>query len=214
MSGEIRDATGDAERWHARNFLQQAIGDDPISPFLSLRGEQLQGCPSDVLHIVDHEGIEAATHFGRPYVEADEFTTKGGQPSTSARLLEQTRMLHSIAVRPNRRRTGLGRALLDEIEHRATSSGAFIIFGVASGPVDADEFYLEHGYDVGPASTPLVIKLGNQVMVFPLVLTEARWFVKIIAQPPQRRRRLFRKPEPVYADAVFMDLNKPEQLRS
>jgi GNAT superfamily N-acetyltransferase len=208
VSIRILEASGDAIRWQIREFLQKSIDNGPIEPILSVRGESLHDRPTEVLRISDAKGITAAIHFGRPYAEAEEFTLASGYPATSARLLEQTRMLHSIAVRPDRRRSGLGHALLDEAESRATSAGALIIFGIASGSVDADEFYLGRGYRVGPSGTPLELKLGSQVMVFPLVMTESRWFVKIIGQPPQRRRRLFLKPKGIYAGAVFMSPNE------
>lgn len=214
MSREIREALGDADRWHTRDFLQSAIGNEVIEPILSRGGEDIHDRRSDVLHIVDAEGIAAAAHFGPPYAEADEFTTNGGPAATSTRLLEQTRMLHSIAVRRDRRRSGLGRNLLEDIERRAVAAEAFIIFGVATGPVDADGFYLDQGFSISPAETALALRLGGHHMVFPLANTEARWFVKIIAQPPQRRRRLFRKLDQVWADASFLSPEGLAQLRA
>jgi len=187
MTTPIVEVVNDLERKRAAAFLADHIPGNLAAVF-SVSLERSNGGPASfVLRTDDDAGIAAVVHIGPPFEDASWFL-RADREDLAELLITDTRMVNSIAVRPELRRHGVASALLAEGERRVMGEGVQLIYGVANGGVEIDAFYRRHGYEVGPAATPMLIRLGDDRVMMPLDGQQNRWFFKVVNQDPSAKR--------------------------
>lgn len=177
----------DVDRAAVESFFAANIFDPSRVPLLPRGLDPHAQFRSHILAIRDGDEIVAALHAAPPVNEVEELRFRGLPAGSGTAALRDYVMLYSLAVSKERRRQGLGAALLDRLESQVAEGTSQMIYGVCAA--DSAEFYDARGYEVLPPEAALVVKWGDRSSVF-AITGDAQWFIKDLASKPEGRSAL------------------------
>jgi GNAT superfamily N-acetyltransferase len=195
---ETQIETTDVGRRETYAFLRAQIGNESVFKLI----------PTDAgMSSVVISARESGRIVGGIYVSPDFETMSGEQLSgldtaTRRKGWETMWALHGLAVDEGSRRHGLASTLVEMAEETARDQGAELITGVSVTGPDADAFYRDRGYEVGPLQWPLIFRFAKSNVLIKQDEPHARWFWKRLRNGGASAISPTEKQLAMYANAV------------
>lgn len=174
-----------AERAEAREFLRSHLGDHARWPVPPQKVDQVLGVPSIIRVARDANGDLAAVGFASNNPEDVRRGKHLRWPVDRVRVIAtEMLVLHGIAVAPQARRRGLGRALVSRLLLDGANAGATVATTAFNDTTPRlAEFYRWTGFQLLARGEQLNLgftRLAGDVLAFPQGDPRYRWGVRII----------------------------------
>ncbi|MCO4253624.1 GNAT family N-acetyltransferase [Pseudarthrobacter raffinosi] len=175
MSDTVNRFNSDSDRVEIEGFFTAHIDDENRFPLHARATDPLKGYPSFILAIGDGNELVGALHAGAAAEQIAAYVRHGLPSWAVEQGIKDHAMLYSLAVRPDRRHTGIARELVAELLNHLSSYRFQTLYGV-TGPESAG-FYHSGGFTVLPPGKAIQLDFGKAQVNIPLV-GEDSWFYK------------------------------------
>jgi GNAT superfamily N-acetyltransferase len=173
MPDTVNRFNSDADRAEIEGFFTAHIHDDNRFPLHTRATDPLTGYPSFILAIRDGKGLVGALHAGAAAGQIAAYVSHGLPPWAVEEGIRDYAMLYGLAVRPDRRHTGIARELVTELLNHLNRHRFKTLYGV-TGPQAAD-FYRVCGFTVLAPGQAIQLEFGKAQVNIPLVGHDS-WF--------------------------------------